>query len=65
VEVDRSTSTLYIHGLNIRGTADTNRLRKDVQETEAALIRIMGSADEITALRDHDRQVRKPLEEHS
>lgn len=59
VEVDRSTSTLYIHGLNIHNSADSDRLRKEVQDTEASLIRIMGSAEEVEALRNDQRQLRE------
>jgi multicomponent Na+:H+ antiporter subunit E len=50
VEVDRSTSTLYIHGVNVRNAEDAARLRKDVRDTEAGLIRIMGTKDELSAL---------------
>ena len=50
VEVDRSTSTLYIHGLNVRNGDDVLKLRKEVRDTEAGLIRIMGTKDELTAL---------------
>lgn len=50
VEVDRSTSTLYIHGLNVRHGEDIVSLRKEVRDTEAGLIRIMGTKDELAAL---------------
>jgi multicomponent Na+:H+ antiporter subunit E len=50
VEVDRSTSTLYIHGLNVRNGEDVLKLRKEVRDTEAGLIRIMGTKDELEAL---------------
>jgi multicomponent Na+:H+ antiporter subunit E len=50
VEVDRSTSTLYIHGINIRDAEDAAQLRKAVRDTEAGLIRIMGTQAELTAL---------------
>ena len=50
VEVDRSTSTLYIHGINVRSAADAAQLRKDVRDTEAGLIRIMGTKAELSAL---------------
>jgi multicomponent Na+:H+ antiporter subunit E len=50
VEVDRSTSTLYVHGLDIRDEADAVKLRKEVQDTEAGLIRIMGTKAELAAL---------------
>jgi multicomponent Na+:H+ antiporter subunit E len=50
VEVDRSTSTLYIHGLNVRNESDIAKLRREVQDTEAGLIRIMGTRAEVDAL---------------
>ena len=50
VEVDRSTSTLYIHGINVRDAEDAAQLRIDVRNTEAGLIRIMGTKDELAAL---------------
>jgi multicomponent Na+:H+ antiporter subunit E len=50
VEVDRSTSTLYIHGLNVRNGEDIVSLRKEVRDTEAGLIRIMGTKDELASL---------------
>ena len=51
VEVDRSTSTLYIHGVNIRSPEDAAKLRQEVRDTEAGLIRIMGTKDELSALK--------------
>ncbi len=51
VEVDRSTSTLYIHGINVRDAGGADRLRKEVRDTEAGLIRIMGTAAELSALK--------------
>jgi len=51
VEVDRSTSTLYIHGLNVRSGEDIVNLRKEVRDAEAALIRIMGTREELAALK--------------
>jgi multicomponent Na+:H+ antiporter subunit E len=50
VEVDRSTSTLYIHGINVRNPEDAARFRKEVRDTEASLIRIMGTKAELSAL---------------
>jgi multicomponent Na+:H+ antiporter subunit E len=49
--VDRSTSTLYIHGLNVRSGEDIVNLRKEVRDAEAALIRIMGTREELAALK--------------
>jgi multicomponent Na+:H+ antiporter subunit E len=51
VEVDRSTSTLYPHAHNIRNAADVASLRKEVRSIEAGLIRIMGSREELEAVR--------------
>ena len=50
VEVDRSTSTLYIHGINVRNAEDAAQLRKNVRNTEAGLIRIMGTKAELSAV---------------
>ena len=50
VEVDRSTSTLYIHAINVRNVQDAAKLRKGVRDTEAGLIRIMGTKEELSAL---------------
>ncbi|UVJ39256.1 Na+/H+ antiporter subunit E [Arthrobacter sp. CJ23] len=55
VEVDRSTSTLYIHALNVTTPADIARIRREVQDIEAGLIRIMGTRAELDALRAEDR----------
>lgn len=50
VEVDRSTSTLYLHALNISSPAAVANLRNEVLSIEAGLIRIMGSKEELEAL---------------
>ncbi|MDR6638843.1 Na+/H+ antiporter subunit E [Paenarthrobacter nitroguajacolicus] len=50
VEVDRSTSTLYLHALNIYQEADIDKIRQEVQNIEAGLIRIMGTREEVQAL---------------
>lgn len=50
IEVDRSTSTLYLHALNVRNEEDVRKVREDVRATEAWLIRIMGSKTELAAL---------------
>lgn len=55
VEVDRSSSTLYIHGLNVRHAEDVAKLRKSVRDAEAALIRIMGTREELAALKEEAR----------
>lgn len=51
IEVDRSTSTLYLHALNVKNDDDVRKVRRDVRAVEAWLIKIMGSKAELTALR--------------
>jgi multicomponent Na+:H+ antiporter subunit E len=51
VEVDRSTSTLYLHGLNVKNAEDAAKLRHDVRAIEAGLIRIMGTREELELIR--------------
>ena len=51
VDVDRSTSTLYLHALNITSKKDVEGLRNEVRSIEAGLIRIMGTADELEEVR--------------
>lgn len=51
VEVDRSTSTLYLHCLNIGTPEEVESLRREVRDIEAGLIRIMGSQEELDAIR--------------
>jgi multicomponent Na+:H+ antiporter subunit E len=51
VEVDRSTSTLYLHAINISSAQDVENLRNEVRSIEAGLIRIMGTAEELEAVR--------------
>ncbi|MFP3580637.1 Na+/H+ antiporter subunit E [Arthrobacter sp. SIMBA_036] len=50
VDVDRSTSTLYLHALSIYNEDDIAKIRRDVQNIEASLIRIMGTREEVDAL---------------
>lgn len=58
VEVDRGTSTLYVHAMNAPTPESVERVRAGIQDIEARLIRIMGSREELAALavavRDHD-----------
>ncbi len=51
VEVDRSTSTLYLHALNVSSPDEIESLRKEVRSIEAGLIRIMGTREELEAIR--------------
>lgn len=51
VEVDRSTSTLYLHCLNVATDEDAARIRRDVRRTEAWLIRVMGTREDLALLK--------------
>ncbi|SDT63127.1 multisubunit sodium/proton antiporter, MrpE subunit [Pseudarthrobacter equi] len=51
VEVDRSTSTLYLHAINISSAEDVENLRNEVRDIEARLIRIMGTNEELAIVR--------------
>jgi multicomponent Na+:H+ antiporter subunit E len=51
LEVDRSTSTLYLHCLNVESEEDAEAIRRDVRATEAWLIRIMGTRADFAAIR--------------
>ncbi|MCW3767595.1 Na+/H+ antiporter subunit E [Paenarthrobacter sp. PAE-2] len=55
VEVDRSTSTLYLHALNMKTEEDIQKIRREVQDIEARLIRIMGTREELDALQSEQR----------
>lgn len=51
LEVDRSTSTLYLHCLNVTSPEDAEVVRRDVLATEAWLVRIMGTTADLARLR--------------
>lgn len=51
LEVDRSTSTLYLHCLNVDSPEDAEVIRRDVLTTEAWLVRIMGTRADLASLR--------------
>jgi multicomponent Na+:H+ antiporter subunit E len=51
VEVDRSTSTLYLHCLNVATNDDAEKVRENARRTEEWLIRVMGSREDLALLR--------------
>lgn len=51
VEVDRGTATLYVHALNVKNSQDMAKVRTGIQDIEAKLIKIMGTKDELAALK--------------
>lgn len=56
VEVDRSSSTLYFHALNLRTPEEAEAFRRSTLDIEAAWIRILGTREDLAALRDEDRR---------
>lgn len=50
IEVDRSTSTLYLHCMNVANSDDAEKVRNDVRRTEEWLIRTMGTRDDLALL---------------
>ena len=52
VEVDRSTSTLYLHCMNIITDEDAHQMRTNVRRIEAGLIKTMGSKSELELVRN-------------
>lgn len=55
VEVDRAAGTLYFHALNVRNAGEAERFRRSALRVEAAWIRIMGTPEELAALRAERR----------
>jgi multicomponent Na+:H+ antiporter subunit E len=54
LEVDRSTSTLYLHCLNVASEEDAEVIRRNVRATEVWLIRIMGTRADLASLRSEE-----------
>ncbi len=50
VEVDRSTSTLYLHCLNVSTSDDAEKVRQNALRTEEWLIRVMGNREDLARL---------------
>lgn len=62
VEVDRSSSTLYVHAMNIETVEAADKVRHDIQDIEARLIRIMGTREEVKSLgEEKDGQIIRVL----
>jgi multicomponent Na+:H+ antiporter subunit E len=50
VDVDRSTATLYLHVLDVNSPEDAQKFRDVVLDTEARLIGVMGTREELELL---------------
>ncbi|WP_342023616.1 Na+/H+ antiporter subunit E [Arthrobacter citreus] len=59
VEVDRSTSTLYLHCLNVSTPENADKVRKDVRDTESWLIRSIGTREDLEVLKAEDALARE------
>lgn len=51
IDTDRVESVLYLHVLNMRDHAETERFRQSVLDTEARLVRAIGSTEDLKRLR--------------
>jgi multicomponent Na+:H+ antiporter subunit E len=61
VDTDQASTTLYIHVIGVSGREGVEEFRRGVYETEARIVRAIGSDAEISML---DRQVLAGEEEH-
>ena len=59
VDVDRSTSTLYLHALDVSTAEQAEKVRADALDAEAWLIRTLGTKEELAALRAETAQARE------
>ena len=59
VDVDRSTSTLYLHALDVSTAEQAEKARTEVLNAEAWLIRTMGTKKELEALRAETAEARQ------
>ena len=51
VEVDRGSATLYVHAMNVPTPESAAAVRRGIQDMEARLILVMGSAAELAAVK--------------
>ncbi|WP_335334220.1 Na+/H+ antiporter subunit E [Glutamicibacter halophytocola] len=51
IDVDRSSSTLYLHYINIESRQDMDRAREAVRDIERRMIMAIGSRDEFDAIK--------------
>ena len=64
VEVDRSTSTLYLHCLNVCTPEQADRVRRDVRDTESWLIRSIGTREDLAVLKAEKAMARRENARH-
>jgi len=59
VEVDRSTSTLYLHCLGVATQEAAEKIRDDVRSTESWLIRAIGTKEDLSLVRAEQKDLRE------
>ena len=59
VDVDRSTSTLYLHCLGVGTQEAAEKVRSDVRATESWLIRAIGTKEELALVRAEQRDLKE------
>ncbi|GAA1909843.1 Na+/H+ antiporter subunit E [Arthrobacter gandavensis] len=59
VEVDRSTSTLYLHCLGVDSQEAAEKIRDDVRATESWLIRMMGTKEDLALVRAEQKDLKE------
>ncbi|UPO76088.1 Na+/H+ antiporter subunit E [Arthrobacter sp. Helios] len=59
VEVDRSTSTLYLHCLGVDTQEAAEKVRDDVRATESWLIRAMGTKEDLALVRAEQKDLKE------
>jgi multicomponent Na+:H+ antiporter subunit E len=64
IDIDRDSSTLYLHVLNMRNSAETERFRSSVLATERRIVLALGSREDVKRLRSasSDGEAWKPGE---
>lgn len=64
IEVDRSTSTLYLHFMDATNESDVDTFRKDALLTEALIIRAIGMKSEVELVKQEaaDRKAGRPVQ---
>lgn len=60
LDVDRTTTTLYLHCLDFRGPQDIEQVRRSVLRDEALLIRAGGTPSDLAGIRAEKRLGRTP-----
>lgn len=59
VDVDRSTSTLYLHCLGVDTQEAAEKVRDDVRATESWLIRTMGTKEDLALVRAEQKDLKE------